>query len=156
MTCMLNDLRKGISDICSLLQEHITESGRQMGLPKDELTSIKSHVTVHCNSVSQQIETVETSTKQIETSISTSTQTIQKRLQAITTKLSQQRSQATIANNCQLPANEHTKIRKDMCDVATSSVSTDKTAPEPEVRRAPIETPFIGRPVSSTLITGYS
>jgi len=155
MTCMLNDVRKGITDICSLLQEHITESGRQMGILKDELISIKSHVTVHCNSVSQQIETVETSTKQLETLLSTSTQTIQKRLQAISDNVKSTTQPSHDRN--QLPANEHTKIRKDKCNMASSSVSTDKTAPAPEVRRAPIETPpFIGRPVSSTLITGDS
>jgi len=77
MNCMLKDLRNDISNIHTLLQAHITESSRQMGILKDEITGIKSHVTVHCNSVSQQLEMVETSTKQIETLILTSTQTVQ-------------------------------------------------------------------------------
>jgi len=155
MTCILNDLRNDISNIPTLLQAHITESSRQIGILKDELTGIKSHVTVHCNSVSQQLETVETSTKQIETLISTSNQTVQKRLQAISDSVKSTTQSGHYCNH--LPANDATKIRKDVCDIETSRDSLDKTGHAQDNRTVPIDTPpFIGRPVSSTFITGDS
>jgi len=115
-----------------LLQLHITESSRQIGILKDELSSIKSHVTVHCKSVSQQIETVETSTKQIEHLITNSTHTTQKRLQAICDSMKS--TLHPVQHHKHSPENERTRASQDIFDMNTSRSASDKATCEHDAR----------------------
>ena len=63
---LLQTVRCDLTNVLSLLREHIAESSRQMSTLRDEIYSIKSHVSLHCKQVSQKVETVENSTKALE------------------------------------------------------------------------------------------
>ena len=58
---MINTIRSELSNVFSLLREHVTESERQMSILRDEILSINSHVSLHSKSVSQRVETVDNS-----------------------------------------------------------------------------------------------
>ena len=86
---MMNTIRSKLSNVLSLLREHVTESERQMSILRNEIFNIKSHVSLHSKSVSQRVETVDNKTKNMENIILNSMQTIQNCLQAINDKMTQ-------------------------------------------------------------------
>ena len=73
---MMNTIRSELSNVLSLLREHVTESERHMSILRDEIFSIKSHVSLHSKSVSQRVETVDNKTKIMENNILNSMQSI--------------------------------------------------------------------------------
>jgi len=145
---LLQTVRYDLTNVLSLLREHIAESSRQMSTLRDEIYSIKSHVSLHCKQVSQKVETVENSSKSIGNLISTTSQSIQNRLQAIS---------ETVKKTQNIPNNEQksTENRKMSPQIPFTEPSRPAPAsdilPEPEQRP-----PFIGQLIPNTLLIGDS
>ena len=97
-----------------MIKSHVDETSKQFNILKDEICSIKTHVKVHIEGVSRQIEATNAKISAVQLSVTNSTLALQNRLNSIFDQLKsvQQRETTQIQNR-----NEHRPDSETQCHV---------------------------------------